>query len=170
MKKIIIGLFLGLFVAVVIFIAYRCNQLYKDYNKPLTAEQLAKNAYFQQHEKRVGTSFSVDSMVYTIFDFNYFFKENKTVLIVDMRLENKTKGSKVFIDSCFAVKDETQQVFYPDRTPFTVFEGGVQNLKIIYTLPKRQASYVLYELNINSKMDSTQNALLVFRKSYRAGG
>ena len=101
MKKIIIGLFLGLFVAAVIFIAYRRNQLYEDYNKPPTAEQLAKNAYFQKHEKKVGTSFSVDSMVYTIFDFNYFFKENKTVLIVDMRLENKTKRSKVFTDSCF---------------------------------------------------------------------
>jgi hypothetical protein len=170
MKKMMIGLVTAGFALVIFFIARTASHVSKAVNKPKSEAELAYIDYYKKHDKPIGQPFLVDSVAYTINGFDFYPKKDTVVLAVDMDIDNTTNHSKLFTDSFFILKGDAEKIFYPARTPFTVFEKKLQKLKLLYFLPERRLPYLLYHLHINSQMDNAQNGLITLHKNYRAGG
>jgi hypothetical protein len=170
MKKIMIGLVTASFALVIFFIAKTAIHFFKAANKPKSGAELAYIDYYKKHDKSIGQPFLVDSLTYTINGFDFYTKKDTVILTVDIDIDNTTNHSKLFTDSFFILKGDAEKIFYPARTPFTVFEKKLQKLKLLYYLPERRLPYLLYHLHIISQTDSAQNGLITLHKSYRAEG
>jgi hypothetical protein len=170
MKKIIIGTAVAGFALAIFFIGKTVIHLFKDASKPKSEAELAYIDYYKKHNKEIGKPFLVDSVAYTINSFDFYPKKDTVVLTVDMDIDNITSHAKQFTDSFFILKGDAEKIFYPARTPFTVFENRLQKLKLLYFLPERRLPYLLYHLHINSQTDSAQNGMITLHKNYREGG
>lgn len=170
MKKIFVCLFVSMFLAVSAFLIYTTKQIFKPETQAQKQAKVAYMAYYKAHSKAIGTSFSVDSVAYICNNFRFVPKNDTMVVIVDLGITNQTSRSKLLKDSSFVIIGCEEKMYLPTQTPFTIFENHLQPLKLIYYLPRNIIPTMYCELHIKSSTDSTQNAFVVFAKSYKEGG
>lgn len=171
MKKIIIALFFIFFAAILFFIVKSATNIFKDANKPNSAQDQAYTDYWKKHDKKVGSRFIVDTVSYKVSQFKYKTKTDTTTLMVDVEINNKTNHPKYITDSAFSLSGGAYgKIFYPKLLPFSIAENTMQTVQLVYCLPENLLPSVLYYLNINSKKDSAQNGMITLYENYREGG
>ena len=152
------------------FIAFLGYQIYNDTKRPPTPTELAAVAYEARHGKNINQPFEVDSIGYNVTGFKYYPKKDTTFLFVDITIANKTNHTKNYTDSFFILKEGAYRNYYPTLQNYAVFENKKQPLKLQYILPKREFSFLQYDLHIISQKDTAQNGMVRFFWRYKTGG
>ena len=170
MRKTFIAIVIIGFIAALTFFGFVFVHFYKDINKSKSANEIANLDYYYKHNKTISQNFIIDSIAYTITDYDYYLKPHAAILIVDINIKNTTNNLKQYSKYFFEVNNGPNEVFYPSQEPFTVFENRLQKLKLVYALPEKMLPYIRYEMHLRSEIDNKQNAMIILYKNYREGG
>lgn len=163
-KKTLSFLFIaGFFFAGYIILSSKIN-LFKNEKTVITTEMKQVNEYVKKHEKKLNQVFEVDSIKYIIQSFEYLKQsEDDFLLKVIIDIENITNHHKSKDEDDLYLKtysNNLNKLFYPKYNLPSLLPHQKKQEIVYFNVQKTSSRSIGYALNIKSKQNPHQNALI----------